>query len=80
MNELRQILEDTDLRAAAIARLLALIERDSDINNRHRTAGEVGPYVQQYVELRDANLATLARLLEARGTIRADLRFSEQTA
>lgn len=80
MNELEQIFKDTDLRAAAIARLLALIERDSDIINRHRSADDSGAYVQQYVELRDANLATLARLLEAKGTIRADLRFSEQAA
>lgn len=80
MNELEQILEDTDLRAAAIARLLALIERDSEIINRHRTAGDSGAYVQQYIELRNDNLATLARLLEAKGTIRADLSFSEQAA
>ena len=80
MNELEQILEDTDLRAAAIARLLTLIERDSDIINRHRAVGDSGTYVQQYTELREANLATLARLLEAKGTIRAELHFSEQAA
>lgn len=80
MNELEQILEDTNLRASAISRLLTLIERDSDIIHRHREVGESGSYLQQYIELREANLTTLARLLEAKGTIRADLHFSEQAA
>lgn len=80
MDELAQILENTDLQAAAIARLLTLIERDSDIINRHRAAGDAGPYMQQYVELRETNLARLTRLLEANGTIRADLHVAEQAA
>jgi hypothetical protein len=80
MNELEQILEDTELRAGAIARLLALIDRDSDIINRHRAIGDLGSYVQQYIELREANLATLSRILEAKGTIRAELHFAEQAA
>ncbi|QMW04108.1 hypothetical protein [Spirosoma foliorum] len=80
MNELEQILEDTELRAGAIARLLTLIERDSDIINRHRSIGDAGSYVQQYIDLREANLATLSRLLEAKGTIRAELHFTEQAA
>lgn len=80
MDELAQILDDRDLRATAIARLLALIEQDTDIIYRHKMAGDSGTYVQQYIDLRVTNLATLTRLLEAKGTIRADLRFSEQSA
>lgn len=80
MDELTQILDQTDLRAAAIARLLSLIEQDSDIINRHRAAGDSGSYVRQYVALRETNLATLIRLLEAKGTIRANLHVAEQTA
>ncbi len=80
MEELAQILDNTDLRAAAIARLLALIEQDTDIINRHKMAGDSGTYVQQYVDLRKTNLATLTRLLEAKGAIRAYLHFSEQAA
>ncbi len=81
MEELAQILDHTDLRAAAIARLLSLIEQDSDIINRHRAAaGDLGPYVQQYVELHETNLAVLTRLLEAKGIIRADLHVEEQAA
>ena len=75
MNELEQILEDTDLRASAIARLLTLIDRDSEIINRYRETGDSGSYIQHYIELREVNQATLTRLLEANGTIRADLHF-----
>lgn len=80
MEELAQVLNDTNLRATAIARLLALIEQDTDIIYRHKMAGDSGTYVQQYIDLRETNLATLTRLLEAKGAIRADLHFSEQAA
>ena len=80
MDELAQVLENTDLRASAIARLLALIEQDSDIINRHRATGETGSYTQQYIALRETNLTLLTRLLEANGAIRADLHVAEQAA
>ncbi|MCY7351333.1 MAG: hypothetical protein LH606_11810 [Cytophagaceae bacterium] len=80
MEELQDIIRDTDDRGAAIARLLKLIEMDSEIIQRHRQAGENGSYVQQYEELRERNLATLAELIRESGYVEGELRIAEKAA
>ncbi len=80
MESLDEIMHNTEQRAAAIARLLQLIEMDSAIIRRHREADEVGTYVQQYVDLRTRNLTTLTRLLESDGLLQAQLQIGQRAA
>jgi pyruvate-formate lyase len=67
-------------RGIAISRLLQLIEMDSEIIERHRQADQMGPYVQQYVELRQRNLETLAELIRQGGYLDGDLRIVDKAA
>lgn len=67
-------------RGVAISRLLQLIEMDSEIIERHRQAGETGPYVQQYIELRQRNLETLAELIRQGGYVEGELRIVDKAA
>ena len=80
MEELQDIIHDTDERGAAIARLLKLIEMDSEIIQRHRQAGETGSYVRQYEELRARNLETLSKLIRESGYVDGELHFVEKAA
>lgn len=80
MEEIPDIIRDTDERGAAIARLLKLIEMDSEIINRHRQAGEKGFYVRQYEELRARNLEILSRLIRESGYVEGELRLVEKAA
>jgi|GEM_PF-6151088 len=80
MTELEDLTCDTDERGAAIARLLKLIEMDSEIINRHRQAGENGPYVQQYEKLRARNLETLSNLIRESGYVEGELHLVEKAA
>lgn len=80
MDSLDEIVRNTEQRAAAIARLLQLIEMDSAIIRRHREAQEEGAYVQQYIELRTRNLVTLTYLLESDGLLQAQLQLGQRAA
>lgn len=79
MVEIQDLIHDTDERGAAIARLLKLIEMDSEIIQRHRQAGENGSYVRQYEELRARNLETLSSLIRESGYVDGELHFVEKT-
>lgn len=80
MEELEDIIRDTDERGAAIARLLKLIEMDSEIINRHRQAGESGSYVHQYEELCERNLKTLSNLIRESGYVDGELHLVDNAA
>lgn len=73
MDELQEIIRDTELRAKAIARLLSLIDMDSAIIARELVEGNAST-VAQYEALRNENVSTLAKLIEGPGTLLADLR------
>ena len=80
MESLDEIVHSTEQRAAAIARLLRLIEMDSAIIRRHRDEGDKSAYVQQYIELRTRNLLALTYLLESDGLLKAQLQLGQRAA
>ncbi|MBN8821869.1 MULTISPECIES: hypothetical protein [unclassified Spirosoma] len=80
MESLDEIVHNTEQRAAAIARLLKLIEMDTAIIRRHQDAHDESIYTQQYIELRARNLMTLTQLLEADGLLKANLQLGNRAA
>lgn len=63
MEQIQDLLLDTDQRAAAVAKLFRLIEMDTEIIGQYRTNGIDDAQMQQYVDLRNQNLKQLADLL-----------------
>ncbi|TAG35122.1 MAG: hypothetical protein EAZ32_18820 [Cytophagia bacterium] len=63
MEQIQDLLLDTDQRAAAVAKLFRLIEMDTEIIGQYRANGIDDAQMQQYVDLRNQNLKQLADLL-----------------
>jgi hypothetical protein len=79
MTELDEVMQNTEQRAKAIARLLTLIEMDSAIIARERAEG-MALMVDQYESLRANNVALLTQLIEGSGTLLAHLQIRPAAA
>ncbi len=63
MDEIQDLILNTEQRAAAVAKLFQLIEMDTEIIDQYRSNGLDDGHVAQYVELRNRNLERLAKML-----------------
>jgi hypothetical protein len=64
MQEIQDLILNTEQRASAVAKLFQLIEMDTEIIEQYRANGIDDGHVKQYLDLRNEHLERLAELLQ----------------
>ena len=67
MEENQEFIKDGEQRALIIARLLQLIEMNTNTLKRHREADSPLSIIEQYREIRDRYLSELAEIMQGFG-------------
>ena len=67
MEENQESIKDVEQKALIIARLLQLIEMNTNTLKRHREADSPVSIIEQYKEIRDRYLSELAEIMQGFG-------------
>ena len=69
MEENQEFIKDGEQKALIIARLLQLIEMNTNTLKRHREANSPLSIIEQYKEIRDRYLSELAEVMQGFGVM-----------
>ena len=69
MEENQEFIKDGEQKALIIARLLQLIEMNTNTLKRHREADSPSSIIEQYREIRDRYLSELAEVMQGFGVM-----------
>ena len=69
MEENQESIKDVEQKALIIARLLQLIEMNTNTLKRHREADSPVSIIEQYKEIRDRYLSELAEVMQGFGVM-----------